>query len=147
MRKRCVRKVYAKTNPIALAMEGASITPSSLLDGLRVRELAAIEAFRTGSATQQEWHDIDHMNSLCKAMALSGIGPEALEATELCWRELVHLKKRHEKTGRYTLTGSGLQAMRDVYKYHDLQRQSVARSEYERHINKLHGRIASKVAA
>lgn len=144
MRKHCNRKHYARVNPITMAIDGAAITPSSQLDELRVRELASIEAFRTGDATLQEWADISNMSNLCQTLALAGVGPEALEAVEVCERELIGLAKRYEKTRRFTLTATGLQAMRDVFEYHDLQRQSISRGEYERHITKLHNRMRSK---
>ena len=144
MRKRCIRKHYARMNPITMAIEGAAITPSDRLDELRVRELAAIEAFRTGAATIQEWSDVNNMQNLCQTMALAGVGPEALEAAQVCERELIGLAHRFEKTKRFTLTGTGLNAMREVYEYHDLQRQSISRGEYERHIVKLQNRLRSK---
>ena len=144
MKKRCIRKHYARMNPITLAIEGAAITPGDKLDELRLLELAAIEAFRTGAATTQEWSDINNMNNLCQTMALAGVGPEALAATDACQQELIGLAHRFEKTGRFTLTGPGLQALREVFASHDLQRQSISRGEYERDIRKLQNRLRSK---
>ena len=45
MRKRCKRKVWNKVNPIAHAIAGAAVVSQSDMNALRVRELAAIEAF------------------------------------------------------------------------------------------------------
>lgn len=57
-RKHCKRKVWSTAiNPIQHAIEGAAITSEALLNQLRARELAAVEACRTGSATLQEWAD------------------------------------------------------------------------------------------
>jgi len=41
-------------------------------------------------------------------------------------------------------TGPGLQAMRDLFEYHDLQRSSISRGEYERHIQSAINAIRSK---
>lgn len=57
MKKKCKRKHWALINPVTHALQGAQFIPDSELLALRTRELAAIEAFRTGSATLQEWSD------------------------------------------------------------------------------------------
>jgi hypothetical protein len=41
------------------------------------------------------------------------------------------------------LTGEGIKAIRDVIEYHDLQRSSISRSEYERLIRLTSSRIKS----
>lgn len=145
MRKHCKRKVWnTAINPIQHAIDGAAITPDSLLNQLRARELAAIEAFRTGSATVQEWSDITGMLNICETMARNGIGPEALDACAKAEQELIAAGKRYESTRRMATSGPGLQAFRDVYQYHDLQRQSVSRGEYDRWIRKTALRVRSK---
>jgi len=100
-RKHCKRKVWSTSiNPIQHAIEGAAITSEALLNQLRARELAAVEAFRTGSATLQEWADIAGMLNICETMARGGIGPEALEACERAERELIAAGLRFEATRR-----------------------------------------------
>lgn len=42
------------------------------------------------------------------------------------------------------MSGPGLQALRDLYEYHDLQRQSISRSEYEKWIRTAENRTRSK---
>jgi hypothetical protein len=42
------------------------------------------------------------------------------------------------------LSGEGLQALRDLYAYHDLQRQSVSRAEFWRQIERTQKRVKSK---
>lgn len=134
MRKRTRRKIYQLMNPITLAIEGAAVSQQANLDKLRVRELAAIDAFTRGGAGEQEWHDIHAMTGICMTMAGAGIGPEANEACERACQALRADWLRYEATGTMGTTGPGLQAYRDVFAFHDLQRQSIARSEYERHI-------------
>ena len=139
MRKQCKRKHWSTAiNPIQHAIEGASLTPDSILDKLRARELAAVEAFRTGDATLQEWADLTSMLNLCETMAKGGIGPEALEACKRAETALIDAGKRFETTKRMVITGQSLQAFRD------LQRQCVSRGEYEKWINKTQQRIKSK---
>lgn len=134
MRKRTKRKVYALVNPLAHAIEGATITPEALLNQLRVRELAAIDAFTRGGAGEQEWHDINAMVGICRMMANNGVGPEAIEACDRAEAALRSDWNRYEATGKMGTSGGGLTAYREAFEYHDLQRQSVSRSEYERHI-------------
>lgn len=144
-RKQCKRKHWSTAiNPIQHAIEGASLTPDSILDKLRARELAAVEAFRTGDATLQEWADLTSMLNLCETMAKGGIGPEALEACKRAENALIEAGKRFETTKRMVITGQSLQAFRDLYQFHDLQRQCVSRGEYEKWINKTQQRIKSK---
>lgn len=149
MRKQCKRKVYALVNPIKHAIEGASITPEDHLQTLRLRELAAIEAFAKGMATEAEWRDVCAMLNLAEVLAKRGVGPEAQPYCAALQEHLVDAVNRYRTKNRMATTGPGLQAMRDVFEFHDLQRQSISRSEYERAIseaiNKVRGR-ASEVA-
>ena len=144
MRKQCKRKVYALVNPITHAIEGAAITPEDELRTLRLRELAAIDAFAKGLATEREWQDICAMLNLTEVLARRGVGPEALPYCEALQEHLAEAVTRYRVKNRMGTTGPGLQAMRDVFQFHDLQRQSISRSEYEKAIadaiNKIKGR-------
>lgn len=82
MKKKCNRKVRPLINPIAYALSGAAMIPDADLVGLRTRELAAIEAFRTGGAGLQEWADVNSMLTMCEVMARCGVGSEALPTCE-----------------------------------------------------------------
>ncbi len=144
MRKKTRRKVYALVNPITHAIEGATITPSTELDKLRLRELAALENFRTGRATLQDWSDVNAMNNLAETMSRHGIGVEVLSICMQAQDHLVDSAKRFERIGKMGATGTALQVWRDLYEYHDLQRTSVCRSEYERMIQKTGDRLRSK---
>ena len=63
-RKRCVRRVWALVNPITHAIEGARMTPEEVLDSVRLRELAAVDAFAHGHAALQHWHDLFCLDSV-----------------------------------------------------------------------------------
>lgn len=141
MRKRTRRRVYALVNPIELAIAGAAITDTRLLDQLRIRELSALEAFRTGQAGRQDWRDLADMLNIAETMARSGIGPEVLPVCDRAQQALAAAHARHQAHGRPGVDGTGLQALRELAEYHDLQRASVSRAEYERAIKATADRI------
>ena len=144
MKKRTRRKVWPLVNPISYAMEGAAYAGQDALNRLRLLELAAIEDFAKGKATIYTWQTITDMLNLCEVMARKGIGPEALEACERAQAALVAASKRYEATKRMGTTGEGLQAFRDLFAYHDLQRQSVCKADYEKAIIATRNRIKSR---
>lgn len=143
MKKRCIRKVYQLINPIANAIAGAAITDTASLDKLRMRELQALEAFRTGTAAKADWDALADLCNLCETMAQRGIGPEALEPCMRAQEALGEAYRRHQEHGRIATSGPELQALREVYEFHDLQRASVSRAEYERAIQDTVNRIRS----
>lgn len=143
MRKMCKRKHYAKVDPIALAIAGATIASAQDLDKLRMRELSAIESFRAGTGTPSDFRDIADMLNLAQTMGEMGIGPEVLPVCEAVESQLLRAKAQHDEQGRMTLTALGLKALRDLFEFHDLQRTSVDRSAYERAIQKTRNRIRS----
>lgn len=144
MRKHTRRKHWQLINPILHAIQGAAITPSEELDQLRMKELAAVEAFAKGTAALQDWQDITAMLNLTETMAKDGIGPEALPVCKAAQEHLVEAAQRYERIEKMGTTGPGIQSFRDLFQYHDLQRQSVSRSEYERAIAKTLARVRSK---
>ena len=141
MRKRTKRKVYALIDPIPHAIAGACITDSVSLDKLRLGELAAIDAMARGGATVEDWKMLADMVNICETMADNGIGPEALPHCEALQQDLLAAAQRYEKTRKMGLTGVGLVEAREVFAYHDVQRASIPRAEYERMIQKTHNRI------
>lgn len=144
-RKRCVRRVYALVNPITHAISGAAVTQKSLLDKLRLAELTALESFRTGAATREDWKALADMLNLCETMASEGVGREALPACEAAQEALERTHDRFKATGRMGMDGPGLQALRELHEWHDAQRTSIARSEYERLIKLTAARIRNAV--
>lgn len=143
MRKQCRRRHYALTNPIALAIASACVTDDGRLDKLQLRELSAIDAFATGAATADDWRTIADLSNLAQTMCDMGIGPEALPAALSVEDALAEAHQRHIATGRMGTTGPGLQAMRDLREWHHLQRTSVARSVYEKAIERTANKIRS----
>jgi hypothetical protein len=144
MRKQCKRKVYQLIDCVSHAIAGAGITTDDFLKQLKDKELAAIEAMRTGNATVYTWQELVDMNNICQVMARNGIGPEALVDCMIAEIELKHAAKRFESTGRMLLTGPGLKAINEVLEWHHLQRTSVSRSKYDRMIEKTRNKIRSR---
>ena len=143
MKKQCRRRIWKLVNPINHVLEGIQPTQGPKLDKLRMMELASIEAFRTGSATVQDWAHLTNMLNVCENMATSGIGPEALPVCKEAHKHLLEAALRFNKTRKMGFTGAGLQTMRELYEYHDLQRTSVSLGEYEKAIRDTEKRIKS----
>lgn len=143
MRKRTNRKVWALINPINHAIAGCSITPRKDLDRLLSRELSALDDFTHGKANLQQWHDLASVVNLCETLAQGGVGPEALESCAKAQDALIDSAKRFTKTQRFGLTGLGIQAIRDCIEFHDLQRSSIPRSQYEEAIRLTVARVKS----
>lgn len=144
MRKQTKRKFWKLIDPVRHAILGAGITEDHLLDKLRLQELASLEAMTKGMGTLQDWHELTSMMNLCEFMAISGIGPEALPYCHTAQDALEQAAHRYQSTMRMGLSGEGIKALREVYEYHDLQRRSISRSEYEKMIIKTQQRIKSK---
>lgn len=137
MRKRCKRRVWSTNiNPIAHAIAGACIPDAGSLNELRVGELKALEAMKTGEAGVQDWQILVDMMNIAEMMGRNGIGPEVLDHCETANEALHRAAKRYEATKRMGLSGEGLRALGDIMEYHDLQRTSVSRSTYEKMIEK-----------
>lgn len=143
MRKRCIRKVWALVNPIQHAMDGAAITPRKQLDQLLARELASLDAFAKGKARMAEWSDMANVNNITQTLAGMHIGREALPDCHKAEAALIEAAERFQRTGRMGLSGPGIQALRDVIEWHDLQRSNIPRSKYEEAIRLTAARIKS----
>jgi hypothetical protein len=144
MRKRCKRKVYPLLNSLAHGISGAAISDGAALDKLRLCELSAIDAMVTGKATTEDWRWIADVINIAETMARNGIGPEVLPYCQQAQESLLAAAKRYEQTKRMGLDGLGIKAVKELWGYHDLQRTSVARSVYEKMIQKTANTIRSK---
>lgn len=145
-RKRCKRKVWALVNTIQHAIDGASITPRKQLDQLLARELASLDAFAKGKARMSEWSDMANVNNITQTLAGMHVGREALPDCHKAEAALIEAAERFQRTGRMGLSGPGIQALRDVIEWHDLQRSNIPRSKYEEAIRLTAARIKSGYA-
>ena len=143
MRKKCIRKIWQKVNPIEFAIVGASITPEDLLDKLRLIELSAIESMVKGHGTISDWRALVDMMNIAETMGNNGIGIEVLPVCEIVQKEMESAAHRYEKTRKMGLTGTGIKYIKELYQLHDLQRTSISRSEYERMLQKTADYIRS----
>jgi hypothetical protein len=144
MRKRCKRKVWSTSiNPIAHAISGAAVADSASLDKLRLCELSAIDAMVNGMGTTEDWRWLADVVNIAETMGKSGIGPEVLLYCEEVQTALLEAADRYQKTGKMGLSGVGISKVKDLWEYHDLQRTSIARSEYEKMIRKTANYIKS----
>ena len=143
MRKKCKRKVYPLINSLAHGLAGACIADDKSLDKLRLCELAAIDAMSKGMGTVEDWRWLADICNIAETMANHGIGPEVLPYCEIVQGELLKAAERYQNTKKMGLSGLGLTKVRDLWEYHDLQRTSIARSEYEKMIQKTANHIRS----
>lgn len=144
MKKQTKRKIWKLIDPIRHAILGAGITQDHLLDKLRLTELAALDAMTKGMGTLQDWQELVDMMNISEVMAMDGIGPEALPYCKQAQDALEQAALRYQSTMRMGLTGTGINALREVFEYHDLQRRSIPRSQYEKMIIKTKQRIQSR---
>jgi hypothetical protein len=144
MRKQTKRKFWKLIDPIRHAILGAGITQNHLLDKLRLTELASLDAMTRGLGTLQDWQELTDMMNISEVMALDGVGPEVLPHCQQAQNALEQAALRYQSTMRMGLSGTGINALRDVFEYHDLQRRSISRSEYEKYIIKTRQRIISR---
>lgn len=144
MRKKCKRRVWStEINAVTHAIAGASIADKASLDKLRLCELAAIDNMVHGRGTVEDWRWLADVMNIAETMGVNGIGPEVLPHCQLAQQALFEAAKRYETTGKMGLSGLGIKAIKDVWSYHDLQRTSIARSEYEKMIQKTANYIKS----
>jgi hypothetical protein len=144
MKKKCKRKVYPLLNSLVHGLAGAAVADSKSLDKLRLSELSAIDAMTKGMGTTEDWRWLADICNIAETMGKSGIGPEVLPYCDAVQKALLEAADRYQKTGKMGLSGVGITKIKDLWEYHDLQRTSIARSEYERMIQKTANYICSK---
>lgn len=141
------RKIWSTSiDPVAHAIAGAGITDRASLDQLLTRELASLDAFTRGSATMREWSDMVNVNNLTQTLAGMGVGREAMPDAHKAEHGLIEAAERFHRTKKMGLSGPAIQSLREVIEWHDLQRSSIPRSQYEEAIRLTDARIKSGYA-
>ena len=143
MRKKTKRKVWNLIDPIQHGIIGAAITPRQTLDKLRFLEYSALEAISKGMGTVQDWRTLVDVLNLSEMMAKNGLGPEVLPVCEKAQEALHKAAMRFQDSGKMGLDGLGIQALRELIEYADLQQSSVSRSEFEKYVQKTRNYIKS----
>jgi len=143
MKKKCNRKVYRLINTIAHAIEGACITDDERLELLKAHELKMIDAL-SGDDGLSGYYGLCELLGCAEIMAKAGIGLEVLEPCANAQAVLIKLHTRFKRWNKWDITQVEKHTLIDLMEWHNLQRTSVARSEYERYLklatNKMRGR-------
>ena len=106
--------------------------------------MASIQALANGAGDMQCWHDIAAANNIAQTLCGMGVGrAEVLPVCKLVEDELISAARRYTATGRMGLTRLGIQHLMDLVEYHDLQRRSISRGQYEKAIRLTAARISS----
>ena len=143
MRKRTKRKVWNLLDPLAHAIVGAAITPRPTLDKLRFLEYSALDAITKGMGTIQDWRTLVDVLNLSEVMGKAGVGPEVLPVCAKAQDALHKAALRYEQSKKMGLDGPGIQAIRELIEYADLQQASITRSEFEKYVQKTRNYIKS----
>jgi len=144
MRKQTKRKVWALLDPITHAITGAAITQRDKLDKLRMLEYSALDAITKGQGTIHDWRTLVDVLNLSETMARNGIGKdEVLPVCQKAQEALHQAALRFQSTKRMGLSGEGIQSIRELIQYADLQQSSISRSEFEKYIQKTKNYIKS----
>ena len=144
MRKRTKRKIWALIDPITHAIVGASITHRERLDKLRLLEYSALEALTKGHGTVTDWRVLVDVLNLSETMARNNIGKdEVMPVCQKAQDALHQAAERYQKTMKMGLSGEGIQAVRELIEYADLQQSSIPRADFEKYIKKTKDYIKS----
>ena len=131
-----------------MAIQGACVMDDGRLHQLRARDRAAVEAFRSGTATDQHWRDIADVVNISEVLCEWGVGKqEVAPVLAEVERHLMEANDRYMRTQRMGTTGPGLKALDDLLEFFDLQRTSVDLSTYERALLKVISRVRSMPAS
>ena len=145
MRKKCKRKHYDLVNPILHAIEGACITSDDLINKVRQREKSMIEAIAGNTVDGlYAYKGLCELLGVAETMARNGVGVEVLPACEVAQKALISLKTRFEKWGKWDITPNELFNLTELCEWHDLQRQSISRGEYEKFLKNAANRMRSR---
>jgi hypothetical protein len=96
-----------------------------------------------GSGTVQDWRTLVDLLNLAEMFGKNGVGPEVLPVCEKAQESLHKSAMRYQETMRMGLDGVGIQAIRDLIEYADLQQGSITRAEFERLVQKTRDYIKS----
>lgn len=126
-------------------MKGACITDDSVINVLKLHENAMINAM-----VNNHKDGLDGFNGICEllgvaeTMARNGIGPEVLDSCAIAQNTLQKLKKRYDRWGKWDVTEKELHSINELMEWHNLQRTSVSRGEYERFLKMAKDRMRSR---
>jgi hypothetical protein len=107
-------------------------------------EYSALEAMTKGQGTIHDWRTLVDVLNLSETMARNNIGKdEVMPVCQKAQDALHQASERYQKTKKMGLSGEGIQAVRDLIEYADLQQSSISRSDFEKYIQKTKDYIRS----
>jgi len=143
-RKRCKRKVWTpNANIVGRVIGGVALPHPKDLDKIRMLELSQIEALASGAGSLADLRGMSDCLNVCETMADAGIGPEALPACAKAQASILAIMRRFERWSKIEAMPGEIDALRDLYAYADLQRQSVSCADFERYVHRTIARIRS----
>ena len=86
---------------------------------------SALEAIRTGKATEADAHTLAMASNVTLMLCELGLGGDQIEAVKQAQGYIVAMMDRGAETGRYAFSGPGLQAVRSLLELHDAQLESA----------------------
>ncbi len=104
---------------------------------------SALDAITKGHGTVQDWRTLVDVLNLSEVMAKGGLGPEVLPVCAQAQEALHKAAMRYQETMRMGLDGPGIQAIRELIEYADLQQASISRAEFEIYVKKTRDYIKS----
>lgn len=143
-RKQCKRKHYPlNPNIVGRVIENVALIDPKNLDRIRMLELSQIESLATGAGTLSDLRGLSDCLNVCETIADAGIGKEALPVCERAQEAILAIMRRFERWGKIEATPAEIDALRDLFAWHDAQREILSVAEYERMIAKTSARIRS----
>jgi len=138
MRKSCKRKHW-NTSPgfsaVAHAIIGACAINDEVLQDIRIRELSAIQSMQDHAGTEQDLYDVLALYSMSVVMAENGVGKfEVMPVCDQARTAIANLIKRFEKWGKFDARESEITILRELWDWHDAQRKSIPRSDYDKYL-------------
>ena len=113
------------------------------MDKLRLLEYSALEAITKGSGTISDWRTLVDVLNLSEMMGKNGVGPEVLPICQKAQDALHKAAMHYQKTLHLVFDYQGIEALRELIEYADLQQSSIPRSEFEKYIQKTKNYIKS----
>lgn len=89
----------------------------------------ALDVFRTGHATEGDWHTLAARIGWCSVLASTHHGPELIEIAQAAVFAMRDAFARHERTGRWGFAGHELRAVGDALNLMDELQRAHTRKE------------------
>jgi hypothetical protein len=135
MRKATKRKVWdTNESPLKVAIRNVTVFSGADLSRLQASELVSLSSLASGRGTATDWVCFCDVSNVSEVMAKAGIGVEVIPVAALAQVALAEMYMRWKATKQWGATPDEAAVLRELYAYHDLQRQSVTRGEYVRHM-------------